>query len=43
MNTYLLYSLIGAGCLGSIYVLVKIGFLDGLFAILESLLESLTD
>ena len=43
MNTYLLYSFIGAGCLGGIYVCVKIGLLDGLFALLESILESLTD
>lgn len=43
MNVYWLYGLIGIGCLGGIWLLIKIGFFEAIFDILGVILESLTD
>jgi hypothetical protein len=43
MNVYLVYGIIGAGCIGGIWLLIKIGFFEAIFDILGAILESLTD
>ena len=43
MNAYWLYGLIGAGCIGGIWLLIKIGFFEAIFEILGAILESLSD
>ena len=43
MSVYWLYGLIGAGCIGGIWLLIKIGFFEAIFDILGAILESLTD
>jgi hypothetical protein len=43
MSVYWLYGLIGMGCLGGIWLLIKIGFFEAIFDILGTILESLTD
>jgi hypothetical protein len=43
MNVYWLYGLIGAGCIGGIWLLIKIGFFEAIFDIIAMILESLTD
>ena len=43
MSVYWLYGLIGAGCIGGIWLLIKIGFFEAIFDIIAMILESLTD
>ena len=43
MSVYWLYGLIGVGCIGGIWLLIKIGFFEAIFDIIAMILESLTD
>lgn len=41
MNVWIM--LLGAGLIGGVWILIKIGFFEAIFEILGAILESLTD